>query len=238
MSIPQNSEETKLKYLEDTYLFQYKAKVVDIFMQEDKTVIVLDETIFYPQGGGQPSDFGYINNSNGKFEVQKTIFRPEGVVWHIGQFLEGSFKIGQEVDLQINEIKRIINAKNHSAGHLIDWVIEDLEIVIKPVKGYHFEDGPYVEYEADLEIDEMLQQKIEDKANQLIQADLEIDFYFEEKKHESGKPMRIMKVKGYQNSPCGGTHVKRTSEIGMIKIRKIKAKKGVIKISYQIQKTG
>ena len=62
----------------------------------------------------------------------------------------------------------------------------------------------------------------------------EISFELQESKHESGKPMQIMKVEGYKSCPCGGTHVKSMLEIGQIKIRKIKNNKGNIKISYQI----
>jgi Ser-tRNA(Ala) deacylase AlaX len=235
-----NQTQTKLKYFEDTYLFQSKAVLADIIKDEsfpDKQVLILDETIFYPQGGGQPSDTGFIfnNDKTAIFEVEKTLFNPDGLVWHIGNFTQGKIQIGDEIILEIDEQKRRLNSKNHTAGHLIDWAIESLNLDLKANKGFHFPQGAYVEYQGEIDDKEELIKKIEKKANKIISENPKIEFVFENSQHESGKPMRIMKVEGYQNCPCGGTHVKEVSEIGKIKIRKIQAKKGLVKISYQVE---
>lgn len=233
------NRETKLKYFEDSYLFQSQATLLDIIQGEnfpDKQILILDETIFYPQGGGQPSDVGFISSldNSAVFEVEKTLFNPEGQVWHIGNFTKGELKIGDQVTLQIDEAKRRLNAKNHTTEHLIDWAVESLGLNLKATKGYHFPNGAYVEYQGEAGDKEELARQIENKANQIIADNPKIEFIFEDSKHQSGKPMRIMKVEGYQNCPCGGTHVKEVSEIGKVEIRKIKAKKGKVKISYQV----
>ncbi len=239
MPISKNSE-TKLKYFEDTYLFQSQATVLDIIEDgnfPDKQILILDQTIFYPQGGGQPSDTGIIESKDGNFvfKVEKVAFNSNGQVYHIGEFIKNKFKIGESVKLKIDKEKRVLNAKNHTAGHLIDWTVESLNLNLKAKKGFHFPQGSYVEYQGELSEDkEELAKKIEKRANQIISENPKIEFVFENNKHESGKPMRIMKIEGYQNCPCGGTHVKEAKEIGILTIRKIKAKKGNIKISYQV----
>ena len=237
-SIPNSTENsTKLLYLSDTYLFEANAQIVDIFQHESQTILVLDQTIFYPAGGGQPSDVGFISNQNGKFEVVKTIFNPNGQVWHIGNFVSGILSVGESVKLEIDKEKRLLNSKNHTAGHLIDLAIESLNLAFIPVKGYHFPVGAYVEYSGNLDLDnakfaEMLEQKV----NEIITQNPKISFEMTNTKHESGKVERIMHIENYKSCPCGGTHIAQTSEIGKIKIRKVKNNKGNIRISYELFK--
>jgi Ser-tRNA(Ala) deacylase AlaX len=227
---------TNLIYLNDTYLFEGLAQIVKIFEHESQTVLILDQTIFYPQGGGQPSDIGFIINQNGKFEVTKTVFEPSGQVWHLGNFISGNFEISETVKLEIDKEKRVLNSKNHSAGHLIDLAIESLNLNLEPAKGYHFPVGAYVEYSGDLNIENTkFAEILEQKVNEIIQENPKISFEMTNSKHESGKPERIMHVEGYKSCPCGGTHIKNLAEIGQITIKKVKKNKGNIRISYQLE---
>jgi Ser-tRNA(Ala) deacylase AlaX len=239
MPIAPNLPETKLKYLQDTYLFEDAAKVLDVFSAESEDpslfVVILDQTIFYPQGGGQPSDTGFMESQNSKFEVTKSSFDPNGYVWHFGHFLGEKFKVGEEVKLQIDSQKRLINAKNHTSGHLIDLAIEKLGWNLKPVKGYHFPEGPYVEYAGELEDLENSAKILEKTLNEIITANPKISFHFEDGKHSSGKPMRIMSVEGFSDCPCGGTHISSTDQLKYVTIKKIKNNKGNLKISYLVE---
>lgn len=235
-SIPNSTENsTKLLYLTDTYLFETNAQIVDIFEHESQTVLVLDQTIFYPAGGGQPCDVGFISNQNGKFEVVKTVFNPSGQVWHLGDFTNGNFEIGEIVKLEIESEKRLLNSKNHTAGHLIDLAIESFNLGLIPVKGYHFPVGAYVEYSGNLDLENAkFTEILEQKVSQIIQENPKISFEMTKTKHESGKLERIIRIENYKNCPCGGTHIAKTCEIGKIKIRKIKNNKGNIRIGYEI----
>lgn len=225
---------TNLLYLTDTYLFESSARIMDIFQHENQIVLVLDQTIFYPAGGGQPSDVGFISNQNGKFEVVKKVFS-NGQVWHLGNFVTGKLEIGESVKLEIDSPKRILNSKNHTAGHLIDLAIESLNLPLIPIKGYHFPAGAYVEYSGDLEFENDKFSKIlEQKVNEIIDQNPKISFSFDNSQHESGKPMRIMEVVGFKSCPCGGTHLQSTLEIGKIIIKKVKNNKGNLRISYEI----
>ena len=76
---------TKLLYFEDFTLLKFDSKVTDVSEENERTIIVLDQTVFYPQGGGQPYDKGVIENPSGKFLVEEVRFL-EGTVKHIGTF--------------------------------------------------------------------------------------------------------------------------------------------------------
>jgi Ser-tRNA(Ala) deacylase AlaX len=226
---------TKLLYFENSYLFESTAKVVEIGEHEGKTFVILDQTIFYPQGGGQPSDTGTITSENCIFEVQKCVFLDEKV-YHFGEFTKGKFEIGEDVGLKVDEANRRLNARNHSAGHFIDLALEKLGIDWKPQKGYHWPAGAYVEYSGDLGTDLEIGTKIENTINEIIQTNPKISFTFKSgESHQSGKPMRIMSVECFKDCPCGGTHVQIVSDIGKVKIRKVKKSGDRIKVSYEVE---
>ena len=112
---------------------------------ENKFSIILNQTVFYPQGGGQPYDNGIIKNENAIFNVNEVRFI-EGQVHHIGTYSKETFKIGDTVDCLVEKERRQLNTRLHSAGHLIDMGLKELGRSWKPGKGYHFPNGPYVEY--------------------------------------------------------------------------------------------
>ncbi|OGJ51748.1 hypothetical protein A2335_03020 [Candidatus Peregrinibacteria bacterium RIFOXYB2_FULL_32_7] len=234
---------TKLIYLEDTYLFKAIAKVMEIKNTEFGQAIILDQTVFYPQGGGQPCDQGKIYSGKGVFIVSKVQLDENGVVYHFGEFESGNFEKDEIVDLEIDSKRRIINAKNHSAGHLIDCAVSKAGLSnLKPIKGYHFPEGPYIEYEGEVVSPDELVLKIEKITNDLIQEKLLLKkekLSFEEARKmgifaPAGKSARIVSFEGFSICGCGGTHISNSGEIGKIKIRKISSKKGRVRIAYLV----
>lgn len=234
---------TTLKYLSDTYLFESDATFIEIREHEKGLAVILDETIFYPQGGGQPADQGEIISPNAQFIVRDVRLDETGTVLHFGEFLHGEFQKGEKVHLKLNSERRILHAKLHSGGHLLDCAVTKLGIKeLKPAKGYHFPDGPYVEYEGMLEYPEELLSILEKTANDLIAENIAIikeELSCEEATHRGihappGKSARIVNLEGYEGCGCGGTHVNRSSEIGKINIRKIKSKGGKTSIAYSL----
>lgn len=236
---------TKLIYLENFELIKYNAKVIDIKTEDNYTILILDSTIFYPQGGGQPYDTGFIENDSGKFIVEEVRFL-DGVVKHIGKFEEGHFNIGEEVICLINNERRQLHSKLHSAGHIVDMVVNHLKLDWIPGKGYHFPQGPYVEYQGNLEqLDkEKLKEQIETLANNFIKEGIETKLIFidKEKMKEycryipeylpTDKPSRIV-LYGNFGVPCGGTHVKNLADVKGLIIRKIKQNGPNIRVCYE-----
>jgi len=235
---------TKLNYLNDTYLFESEAIFVEVKENEKGKAVILDETIFYPQGGGQPADRGEIISGDNIFVVNDVRLDETGTVWHFGDFKNGEFKQGDKVVLKIDKDRRILNAKLHSAGHLLDCAVSQMGIEnLKPTKGFHFPDGPYVEYDGTIEnpaeIMPALQKNIDDLISQNLQVERK-DLSPDEAQIKdiwapAGKSARVVNFAGFSISGCGGTHVNFASEIGKIIIRKIKSNQGKTKIAYMVE---
>lgn len=226
------SMQTKLIYMENMHQYTCVATVAEIRKENGITTIILNQTVFYPQGGGQPYDTGIISNDHGVFTVTEVRYE-DGAVHHSGTFEIGEFTIGETVTCEIDIEKRKIHTRLHSAGHLLDIAIKELNLTWKPGKGYHFPQGPYVEYSGNINKDEVqaVIQSIETRCKEIILRNIETKIEFSETVTRDGKPLRTIYY-GDIGVPCGGTHVANLRDIGEMVIRKIKQDKGVIKVSY------
>ena len=92
---------------------------------------------------------GLIETDDTKFIVEEVRYA-DGEVLHIGHY-EGRHLIqGEDIRLVVDEQRRKLNTRLHSAGHILDMAVNELGYAWIPGKGHHFPDGPYVEYQADL----------------------------------------------------------------------------------------
>jgi Ser-tRNA(Ala) deacylase AlaX len=242
---------TQLLYLEDFTSLINQATVTDILQENGKAIILLDKTIFYPQGGGQPYDKGTIENSSGKFLVDEVRF-VEGIAKHIGHFEHGEFKKEDIVTCTVNKERRELHSRLHSGGHVVDMAVNALKFNWIPGKGYHFPDGPYVEYTGIMasEDKDKIKNDIEHLSNKFINegSTTKLLFMDKEKMKEvcrfvpdylpANKPSRVV-MYGDFGVPCGGTHVSNLADIGTITIRKLRTEGQTIRVSYEIsqQKT-
>lgn len=238
---------TKLSYMEDSYKLEGTSSIVDITKDEKgNDVMILDQTYFYPQGGGQPFDQGTIYKDNAQMIVSEVRFN-EGKVLHIGKIMSGSFGKMDTVFFKIDGERRAVNRRNHTAGHLIDIAMKTVGN-FTPIKGFHFPQGAYVEYQGivDEAKKEEMRSTLENKIDNLIESSLPVVTRFVQKNElakycdfvpewlPSDKPIRLVTIGDYKGHPCGGTHVKNTSEIKKLIIEKIANKKGNTRISYKI----
>lgn len=235
---------TKLSYLNNTYLFTSEATFIEIRENEKGKAIILDETIFYPQWGGQPSDKGEIIVGENIFIVNDVRLDENWTVYHFGEFKKGEFKKGDKVSLIIDKERRILNARLHSAGHLLDCAVFKMGIEnLKATKWYHFPDAPYVEYDWIIENPNEIITILQNYSNELIEQNLQIDkkdLSNEEAQSNGivapiGKSARVIIFSWFPICGCGGTHINNTSEIGKLIIKKIKSNKGISRISYTIE---
>jgi Ser-tRNA(Ala) deacylase AlaX len=227
---------TKLLYIEDFRLTEREGKVVKVERDGERDVVVLDQTVFYPQGGGQPYDQGVMESAAGKFLVEEV------------RFESGTFSAGDSVKCLVDKERRQLHARLHSAGHLVDKAVLELKLPWKPGKGYHFPNGPYDEYEGSLEgLDkEQLKADMERLCNEYIKrgSNTEVLFmsreemekvchYVPDFPEEKGELARIVVHEEYY-MPCGGTPVANLAEIGFMTIRKIKQEGKNIRIGYDV----
>lgn len=223
---------TKLIYME--YMQQYScgAKVLDIRIEDDSITVILDQTVLYPQGGGQPYDIGTISCGDAVFEVNEVRYA-DGEVYHVGTFTLGRFNIGDMVTCEVDIVRRKINTRLHSIGHLIDMAVKELLRPWVPTKGYHFPEGAYIEYAGDCTgVDVMqLAKDVEDKCNEIIARKIVTTITFSDDTTRDGKPLRTVYF-GDFGINCGGTHVANLEDIGLVTIRKIKQDKDKVRVSY------
>lgn len=206
-------------------------ELADTLSEGDSGSILVAETPFYATMGGQSGDTGVISTSSGEFIVKDTVKVVGGKTAHIGYVSNGEFKLGDKVTLKVDENRRSLTCKNHSATHL-------LQKALKMVLGGHVEQaGSYVA-EDRLRFDfthiqamtkeEIL--KVEEIVNQQIANDIIVNtnvMSLEDAKktgamalfgEKYGDTVRVVNMGDFSSELCGGTHVPHTGVIGTFKI--------------------
>ncbi|CAA6654269.1 unnamed protein product [Spirodela intermedia] len=251
---------TRLAFFDDPSMLDAPTTVLCHLEEEGaRHAIILDSTLFHPQGGGQPADTGFIAVSGYpglKFIVEDVRSKNNGVVYHYGVFEDNQnthgiqLKEGQEVHLYVNAQRRNLNSRLHSGGHLLDICMQNVGLsYLEPEKGYHFPDGPFVEYKGTIPSDQLLtkQKELEIEANALIATGCKVSAAvvpYDEASELCGGILpgyiskdsnpRIVRVGSNPGCPCGGTHVADIADIGSFKVTKIRAKKGFTKVFYTL----
>lgn len=203
-----------------------KAKVIALF--ED--YLVTDFTPFYPEGGGQVSDRGWVYSKSGKAEVFE-VHRVGDLIYHRIKLLEGKLQSNEEVLLEVDRERRLHIARHHTATHL-------LHSALRRVLGNHVRQAGSLVEENRLRFDfthfqgltlEELKQ-VEKLVNMWILENFPLQIkwlkreeaeslgalaFFEEK---YGDIVRVIIIDNISIELCGGTHVKRTGDIGLFKI--------------------
>jgi alanyl-tRNA synthetase len=202
-------------------------------IREGQVYIVLEDTPFYGEMGGQVGDTGEIRGPKGRFVVTNTVQMPPGIIVHQGRVAEGSLTVGDEVEAAVDEGRRLDIARNHTATHL-------LQSALRQVLGEHVQQrGSLVAPErlrfdfshlAALTEEEI--QKVTQIVNEKIRQNLRV--YAEDMPYKKaidegaialfdekyGDKVRVVKVGETIISAelCGGTHVASTGEIGFFQI--------------------
>lgn len=224
-------------YYKNTYLSEFQAKVVDQKIKDKKLWLSLSQTCFYPEGGGQPGDIGILQNidePNKKVNVLDTVWS-EGQIWHQVDSLLPNASL----------IKGIINFENrydmmqqHSGEHIISGIV-NRDFGYNNV-GFNINNRETTfDFDGDLNWEQI--EKIEQEANQAVTANIDIEIHLlkaEEQKQYSYRSklnlkdtVRLVVVPGYDVCACAGTHVKKTGEIGQIKIIKRESYKGGVRLT-------
>ncbi|KAG4932071.1 hypothetical protein JHK87_046073 [Glycine soja] len=156
-----DKNQTKLEYFDEMWRLQCTATLLSHLKEDDdgRHVLILDRTIFYPQGGGQPPDTGFLlihGFDNNKFLVSHgcSYYYITVKVFHYGFFenlggkFEPTLEKGKEVSLFVDEFRRKLNSRLHSAGHLLKICLPRIGLGnLEPGKAYHFPDGfPLIYY--------------------------------------------------------------------------------------------
>ncbi|MFU0881798.1 alanyl-tRNA editing protein [Kluyvera cryocrescens] len=205
----------RLYYTSDATLGQ--ANVTTCIAEPDgRYAITLDRTLFHPQGGGQPSDGGWI----GDVAVQSVISRGDDVV-HI---VEQALPLGENL-LRIDAAARQYHARLHSAGHLIGMAGE--QCGWRPVKAHHWPGEGRITFAAG-------ESAVLPEAEALLAiiSAWQAEALPRRMAFEGG--LRLVAFGELPAYPCGGTHVACLSEIGDVTITQLKLKKGEMIVHYSL----
>tara|TARA_B110000027_G_scaffold133602_1_gene162537 strand:+ start:5664 stop:6389 length:726 start_codon:yes stop_codon:yes gene_type:complete len=211
----------------DSYLKSYNSRITEIL--EDG--IILDKTIFYPEGGGQPGDIGKILYNGKNIEIIGTRYQNKKIVHLIEK--NNFLKTNDKIDINLNWDVRYSHMKVHTCLHLL------CSIIPAPVTGGSIGDARgRLDFDIDIKPDKELILK---QLNDLLNQDhlISINEITDDELDQNPELIRTMSVKpprgsgkirmisigdGIDYQPCGGTHVNKTSEIGIVTSIKIENK--------------
>ena len=223
---------TEPLFRDDAYLRAAPATVVAVTPEGG---IVLDRTVFYAQGGGQPGDVGRLVGPDGRMvQVANTVYGPDRTsIVHVPAPDQAPLQVGEQVTAELDWDRRFPRMRVHTALHLLSVVLP------YPVTGGSIGDG---DGRLDFDIQEAGLDKAEltEKLQALVDRDAPVSFRWitdEELDANPGlvktmsvKPprgsgrVRLVEIDGIDLQPCGGTHVGRTGEIGQVVVSDIEKK--------------
>ena len=218
-------------FYREPYTKEFEAKVLECTEGKKGYEVVLEDTAFYPEGGGQPSDIGTLDQANVSF-----VKRAGDKIIH---YTDQPFEVGKTVKGKINWENRFDNMQNHTAEHMFSGLVHK-KLGFNNV-GFHM-DPKDITVDFDGEIPEDVLAQVERETNEAIQKgiDLEISFPSSEelskldyrsKKELSGK-VRIVRVPGCDMCACCGTHVANTAEIGFLKVLEASKHRGGTRVRF------
>ena len=223
--------ETKRLYYEDPYLLEFEAEVAARTEHEGLPAVVLDRTAFYPESGGQPWDKGTL----GGVEVLKVVDL-DGAILHV---LKSEIAAGT-VRGKIDAATRTDHMQQHTGQHVLSQAF--WELLEGETLSFHM--GPDVStLEIGLKaITDADCDRVEARANAVVWQDREVKTYFVPEERIAEVPLRrppkkqgllrVVEVDGFDYSACGGTHVRRTGEIGEIKLGGIEKIRGNLRFGF------
>lgn len=239
--------ETVRSYYENERILEFNSKVVGV---EGKSV-VLENTYFYPEGGGQPSDRGVILSSGKKATVED-VRMVDGTIVHLVDDAEG-IAVGDTVHGFVSTDRRRRLMQNHTATHIILSSIRDIL-------------GPHI-WQAGAQKDERVSRldvthyrdispeeisKIEERANEIVRMNLPLHKEFVNRNDAEanfgftlfqggipdGNKLRLVEIPGVDAEGCGGTHLDYTGEVGYIKVVKVeRIQDGIIRFNFAAGKS-
>jgi alanyl-tRNA synthetase len=228
---------TKL-FWEDAYLAQFTARVADTWLQDGHRVVVLDQSAFYPTGGGQPCDTGSINSAR-VVDVEMT--DDEQILHRLDS--DVSFTVGEEVSCEIDWDRRLEMIQQHTGQHILSQAF--FQLFGAETKGFRITDRT-TEIDLTLEAhpDEIEQaiNRAEELANRVVFDNREVRIHNVTPEEAAKLPLRkesfvadcvrVVEISAYDWSPCGGTHAKRTGEVGLIAVRSWERAKKMTRVQF------
>ena len=221
-------EDSKLLYIRDSYLKEFEATVI----RNGPRFVVLNQTAFYPEGGGQPSDTGKLNVDGREVKVIKVMKRGDQVF----HYLDSNVEIGTDVHGIIDWDQRFNYMRLHSGEHLLTGLFE-----VRNSGPKVFSSFSQLDFQPS-ELTEETMKEVWGRFDEIIDENVSVDIFFtnrdeldigDDKRKQSFlekipkniHELRMVKIGDYAETFCMGTHVKSTGDIGKLKDLRLETKK-------------
>ncbi len=237
-------------FKQDVYMKTAKAQITSVSSKAGKTLITLDQTIFFPTGGGQSCDKGTIENIN-----VLDVYEKDDEIYHQIEGTENVLKLGQTVFLQLDWNHRFDNMQRHCGEHILTGIFHEKFGGVN--RGFHMGDQYMtidISLEGNSEFDKItwdMAKQAELAANNVIWQNLPvITRHFDNKRDAENLPLRkplaideditIVCVGSIENPSdcvaCCGTHPSTAGQVGLIKVYKVESNKGMFRIYFETGK--
>lgn len=214
----------------DITALYYDNQSVDCLNAGEEGAIILSQSPFYAESGGQAGDMGVLYGPDAEFHVKRTLKQGQAIV-HLGVLHTGELRVGTRVEANVDPLKRRYTARNHSATHLLHSALREIL-------------GPHVEQRGSMVNSDALRfdfvhpkglspeerEAVEALINEWISQDYLVEVKFMDLEaaqkmgaaalfgEKYGKTVRVLRMGDVSLELCGGTHVTHTGEIGLLKI--------------------
>lgn len=226
---------TERLYYEDSHLIEFQAQVIGVAeLAPDRFGVRLDRTAFYPTGGGQPTDTGTLDGA----QVLECVDQEAEGVLHIVAGTPPA--VGAEVTGRIDWPRRLDHIQQHTGQHILSQAL--VTLFAAPTRAFRMMERVS---EIDVELAEPTRERIEaavDLANQIVWADRPVLIHNVTPPEAAQLPLRkdsaregtlrVIEIKDFDLSPCGGTHAQRTGEVGLIAVRSWERAKGLTRLEF------
>jgi alanyl-tRNA synthetase len=213
---------TEKLYFTDSSLLQFQANVIRVESGEGFDRVILDQTAFYPTGGGQPNDTGKLNDT----DVFDVIEDDDGQIIHLLK-QTGRIFAGQSVAASIDKNRRLDHLQQHSGQHILSQAF--IQALNAETRSFHMSaQTSTIDVELAAPTDEAMR-AAEEIANAIIFENRPMRVHLVDEAGAARLPLRkesaisglirVIEVEDFDWSPCGGTHAKQTGQIGLIAIK-------------------
>ncbi|WP_092513093.1 hypothetical protein [Xenorhabdus mauleonii] len=195
-----------------------EVEIIDCILCDDgRYAVQLKTTPFHPQGGGQPSDIGWLND----VEVIHVTLENDRIIHYTAHPVNTGIAFAR-----VDEKRRRLHSQLHSAGHLIAHIVECFGW--QPIKAHHWPEECKVTFKAGSDAQGFSIEALQKKCDQFISDDLSCQIIM---RNDGYREIGFGEFRPY---PCGGTHVSSLGKINGLRVLSIQEKKGKLSVKYDV----
>ena len=226
---------TERLYYADSHLTEFEARVTSVAAASaGRSVVTLDRTAFYPTGGGQPTDTGALGGAR----VVECVEAEDSGVLH---FVEGEApEVGASVRGRVDWARRLDHMQQHTGQHILSQAF--VELFGAQTRSFRMTaDASEIDVDLAAPSDERVERAV-GRANEIVWDDRVVRVHNVTPEEAAAMPLRkdaaregelrVIEIEGFDFSPCGGTHARRTGEVGLVAARQWERARGFVRVTF------